>query len=240
MREAALIAINIIRNIDSNQVGEEEFRLSSAPKIEDKTSFHSKNYEMNMNPPIREIFERYKNINLPQSRQSVGKSQPQPQQNIYKKYLSDQKTMPEDLKTNSYMNSPQSQYYENKYGSSNYNKANSTNGNINIQKSNILNENGEDGRNSSKDIGQHDMDYLFNKMEIIMIQQNKIYENFVNFETEIKGEMQALKEKVAKIENAVYSPQQEGLNNKQRPNYRTFNDNNDRLSAMERPAGMNS
>jgi len=236
VREAALIAINILRNIDGPQKDDDftASRLSNPPKTDEKYSFHTKNYEMN--PPIKEIFERYKNLSLPQNNMSVGKPQTQ---NIYQKYLSDQK-LPEDLKTNSYMNSPVNQYnYDNKYGSG-YNKANSTNGNINLQKSNILgNDLGDEGgRNSSKDIVQQDMDYLFNKMEIFMIQQNKIQQNFINFESEIRGEMQFLKEKVTKLENALYVPAENNYNKDKKMNNKTMkNDENERLSAYERPTG---
>lgn len=141
---------------------------------------------------------------MPQSHLSAGKPQAQ---TIYKKYLSDHK-LSVDFRNPSYLNSPSSssQHYESKYSNSGVNKVYSSNGNLNLRKSNVMaNENGEEGRSSSKDlIAHHDLDYLFNKMEIIMIQQNKIYENFINFEGELRGEMQSLKEKVSKLENAVY------------------------------------
>lgn len=191
VREAALIAINILKNLDSTLREDEDEIVrgnSNSLKPEKQNSFYSKNYDMN--PPIKEIFERYKNPNLNQNRLSVGKVQTQ---NIYKKYLSDKKLGCEEMKNISYVNSPSSQYDSNKLASA-FNKANSTNG-INC----------EEQRNSSKDnIGQQDLNSLFNKMEIIMIQQNKIYENFINFEAEMKNEIIEVKEKIGKLESCVF------------------------------------
>ena len=150
---------------------------------------------------IQEFYSRYKSQNLNQKRLSVGKMQTQ---NIAQKYLSDNKRF-EEYKSNSYMNSP-----SNEQINPNYNKANSAN-NFNLHKSSYLEEKDqgntskEQGNNSRDLIGQQDMAYLFNKMETIMIQQNKIFENFVIFESEIKSEISEIKHKITRIESTVYS-----------------------------------
>ena len=191
-----MIAINILRNLDANQVDEDY----------ENTQIHAKSYEANR--PIKDIFDKYKspNLNIEQKRYSVGKVHNN--QNIYKKYLSEKK-YGDEVRNSSYINSPSNQFYESKkFPANNYNKTNPVNGNI--HKSNILPSNDlvEDQRNSSKDIiGQQDMDYLFSKMEIIMIQQNKIYENFINFESDIKNEISEMKQKISRMENSMYGAQ---------------------------------
>jgi len=180
VREAALIAVNILKNIDFNPQNNE-----NSIKIEG----------------IQEFYSRYKNQNLNQKRLSVNKVQTQ---HIAQKYLSDNKRFTEEYKSNSYMNSP-----SNQERNPNYNKANSAN-NFNQHKTNFLEEKEQNSEkeqeNNSRDlIGQQDMAYLFNKMEIIMIQQNKIFENFINFESDIKNEISEIKQKITRIENTAYS-----------------------------------
>lgn len=198
-----MIAINILKNLDGNPKNADEYLPESFKNSYkyDQNSFHNKNPEIN--PSLKEIYEKYKNPDLNQKRYSVGRLSNNNPDNIYKKYLSENKKMAEDIKSNSYMNSPSHINYDSNKMNLNDNKANSTNGYL--QRSNILaNDNVDDGQRNSSQIAHQDLEYLFNKMEIIMIQQNKIYENFINFETNVKNEINEIKQKVGNLENSVY------------------------------------
>lgn len=198
MREAALIAINILRNLDHNNQKYDDLndsQFKSEPPL--------KSYEIT--PSLKEIYEKYKNPDISQNRMSVGKSSNNPQ-NIYKKYLSENKK----AENNSIRNSPSNYYYDSNKFNSNQNNNNNVNTiiNGNNQKANNFgNDCAEEPKSNSKDlIAQHDLEYLFSKMEIIMIQQNKIYENFINFESTIKNEINDIKQKIVNIESKVFGP----------------------------------